>query len=304
MAEGSFSLRYDGPAVADGSMRVSDLAPALLALGDLVTGTHRVVHPGSPPLEVDIRSTRQGSFVVEMLAVLAERAPELLVSDEATSIANTVAIVTGAHGIFDYLRILRGRRIVDQESITDPESGAEVIRITLEDGAVIDAPADLVRAGNAIEIRRHAKGVVNPLRRDGIEGVSFEADEVETTVRVGPEDVDAFDVPDDGVDGEPEPVHAEVVLRPRTVSLEDGGAWRMTDGQGRSLSVVFEDESFMRSVQSKRQPIGLGDRLVARIRTEPGAGRKWDRHYVEEVLNVLPNPNVQQELQVGETGDG
>jgi hypothetical protein len=69
MAEGTFSLRYEGPAVADGRMRVSDLAPALLGLGDMVAATHRIVHPESPPLEVDIHSTRQGSFVVEMLAV-------------------------------------------------------------------------------------------------------------------------------------------------------------------------------------------------------------------------------------------
>lgn len=277
-------------------MRITDLAPALLALGDLVAETHRVVYPGFPSLEVDIRSTREGSFVVDMLAMLADEAGGLLLSETATSISNTVAIVTGGHGIFDYLRTLSGRRVVGEELVGQADDGTGIIRVTLDDGATVDAPADVVRAGNSIEIRRHAKGVVQPLRRDGIDDVGFQADEVETTVRIGRDDLSAFEVPEGELEESLEPITTEVVLRPRSISLEDDGPWRVVDGQGRPFRVVFEDEAFVRGVQSKQHPVGLGDRLVVRLRTEPGAGRKWDHHYVEEVLDHLPAPAPDPQL--------
>jgi hypothetical protein len=299
MAEGTFSLRYEGPAVADGRMRVADLAPALLALGDMVATTHRIVHPTSPPLEVDIRSTREGSFVVDMLAVIAEETGKLLVSDEAGAIADTIAIVTGVHGIFDYLRILAGRRVVD----VTPTGDVDVVRVTVDDGVTIDAPATIVQAGASIEVRRSAKYVVAPLRRDGFDAVSFDTDEVETTVRIGRTDVDAFDLPDIADDETIAPIHSEVVLRPRTVSLEADGSWKMTDGQGRPLTVTFEDEAFVRRVQRAEQPIGLGDRLVVRLRTEPSPGRRWDRHFVGEVSDHLRHTETQEVLDLDDDTD-
>jgi hypothetical protein len=218
-----------------------------------------------------------------------------MISDEAGAIADTIAIVTAGHGVFDYVRTLSGRRVVD---VTPHPPDGDMVRVTLDDGVMIDAPASIVLAGNSIDVRRAAKNVVAPLQRDGIDGMSFEADEVETTVRIGPADLEAFEVPDADPDVALEPVYAEVVLRSRTVSLEADGSWKMTDGQGRSLTVTFEDEPFVRRVQRAQQPIGLGDRLVVRLRTEPGPGRRWDRHFVEEVIDHVRHVETQGALEL------
>ena len=57
-------LSYGGPAVEDGSMNVRDLAPAMLAVGDLFDATNLLLNGRSANVEVNVRATRTGSFEV------------------------------------------------------------------------------------------------------------------------------------------------------------------------------------------------------------------------------------------------
>lgn len=66
MAHTEFGVAYDGPALADHTMDVRDLAPALLALGDLFVAAGRVVEKDAEPPSLQIRATAGGSFVVDL----------------------------------------------------------------------------------------------------------------------------------------------------------------------------------------------------------------------------------------------
>ena len=46
-----------GPALRDNRMEVRELAPALLALGDLVREANVVANPDQPPVSLQIRAT-------------------------------------------------------------------------------------------------------------------------------------------------------------------------------------------------------------------------------------------------------
>src|SRR5688572_13132490 len=56
-------VAYDGPALADGSMDVRDLAPALLALGELLQSANRVLNEDKATLAVKVQADfKTGSF--------------------------------------------------------------------------------------------------------------------------------------------------------------------------------------------------------------------------------------------------
>ena len=60
MAEVDFAVEYDGPALQAGRMPVRDLAPALLALGEIFTDASRVFYPEREPVALNIEATREG----------------------------------------------------------------------------------------------------------------------------------------------------------------------------------------------------------------------------------------------------
>ena len=57
MSQTSFSIAYDGPAVESGSMDVRDLAPALLALGQLFDAANSVLNDERTTISVNVQAT-------------------------------------------------------------------------------------------------------------------------------------------------------------------------------------------------------------------------------------------------------
>src|SRR4051794_33274663 len=118
MAETKFGIKYEGTALADGRMAVRDLAPALLALGELFTEASTTLYPDRPTVALDIHATRQGSFDVDLILTAAEGAwdaAELFGSDGLSTLINLKEIILGGSGgaisLVHFIKWLRGRRI-------------------------------------------------------------------------------------------------------------------------------------------------------------------------------------------------
>ena len=60
-----FNITYGGQALADNSMSVSDLAPALLALVSLLRTANEVVG-GERKITLNIKAFRAGSFTIDL----------------------------------------------------------------------------------------------------------------------------------------------------------------------------------------------------------------------------------------------
>jgi hypothetical protein len=56
MAATQFSVAFGGPAVDDGTMPIRDLAPALLALGDVFSAASRTLYPDREPVALNIKA--------------------------------------------------------------------------------------------------------------------------------------------------------------------------------------------------------------------------------------------------------
>ena len=63
-------LAYDGPALADGTMNVRDLAPAMFAVGDLFESANLVFNGRTATVDVSLWATHGGSFHVIFNVIL------------------------------------------------------------------------------------------------------------------------------------------------------------------------------------------------------------------------------------------
>jgi hypothetical protein len=174
MAETAFSIAYEGPALETGRMPVRDLAPALLALGDLFTEAGQLVYPHSAPVTLSIKATEQGSFDVHLILEaedLWDQFVDLFGSDPVTALANLKTLIAGGAGfsLFGLIKYLRGRRV--EREVPAQTSGN--VKLTLNDGTAIEIPTEVAKLYRRITIRRKAREVVSPLTREGVDQVKF-----------------------------------------------------------------------------------------------------------------------------------
>lgn len=282
MAETTFGVKYDGPALADGRMAVRDLAPALLALGELFTEASTALHPDRPPVTLDIHATHEGSFDIDLILHAVEGAWEsteqLFGSDGVSALVNLRDLILGGGtagtiGLIEFIKWLRGARVksaepVDESSAQEATADPQALKVTRDkDGQPIEIPYEVFRLHENVTIRTKAREIVKPVQRDGVDCFMAQRDE-EVTVSVGKNDLPAFEAI--------EPVEDEEELpdteRPAIVQISGinwGGKWRFTEGAEESgFFATIGDTGFLEKIQKGIEAFREGDVLECVIRTK------------------------------------
>jgi hypothetical protein len=262
-------------------MAVRDLAPALLALGDIFHETNSVLNPAFPDVQLDVRAFNPGSFdvILHLAQELHDHGVQALTSPDVVALGELVTVV-GA--FFALVKQLRGRRIVREEAAETPGT----TRLILDNGDVIETPAASKVLYTRSTIRNAAKKVVDPLYQDGIEELRFTVDE-QTIVSINADDAEAFTV--DLADTPLGSQHLMMGLTLNSVSFVRGNKWKLNDGANTHWMQI-EDEAFMDDVLNDREAFAKGDVLRCRVRmdqwqVEGGLKIEWA---VEKVLEHLP----------------
>lgn len=298
MAHTEFGVTYDGPALAGGTMDVRDLAPALLALGDLFVAAGRTVQKDAEPPSLQIKATTHGSFLVD-LALHAGGAWDylrgMLSSESVNALTNLLDIVIGASGLFALLKALRNRKIASVEPL---QPGW--VRITVEgDRTTFEGPAEVLQLLQSADVRRATARVVAPLKRSGVESVEFRTDST-PTVTISAADVDAYEVPD---------IPDEVLLQETqeryvsiaSVAFIDGNKWRLSDGN-QTFHAALVDEDFRSRVDRGIEAFRAGDMLHCRIRTVQ-TKRQFGLHTEHEIVQVIRHIPRDVQLSIGDVID-
>jgi hypothetical protein len=293
VADTAFQVTYDGPALASGRMPVRDLAPALLALGDLFADASALIYPDRKPVALSIEATEQGSFVVRLILETRDRLVDIFGSDAAQALLALKEYIVGAGaGLFWLIKHLRGRRVARHD---EPKPG--VVRLTLEDGTTVEIPAETFRLYQSLTVRRKARQVVEPLTREGIERLAFEDDRA-VTISLQTDEVELYDVPQDAELklGEHE---IPMVVSISSVAFVEGNKWRLTDGDN-TFHASIDDAEFIRRVEQGIEAFRKGDMLRVRmqiVQSQRESGLHTDYH-VAEVLEHIPTP---LQLELGTT---
>jgi len=277
-------------------MPVEELAPALLALGNVFSAASAVVRPGEKPVTLSIEANEVGSFWVHIVAE-SERAWDQIVdifgSAGADALANLKELIIGSYGVFWLIKRLHGRKVRSQHAA--PKPGHVVL--TLDDETSIDVPADTVTLYQNIDVRKRARQVVAPLEREGIEEVRF-TEETETRITIRKIDLPAYEVAAEEGDAllESEREMAVEIVSP---SFAEGNKWRFSTGQDTFFAAI-EDERFVERIDTGEEAFRKDDILRCRMRIvqqRTPDGRLHSDYHVVEVLQHLPR---QTQLTINE----
>ncbi len=289
MAHARFSVVYDGPALAGHAMDVRNLAPALLALGELFDAANLALNGDATTVRVTVVAHQPGCFSIDLdvAQTILKQGLALLKGDDIAAALTLKELLVGGVGaafsVFKLIRWLRGRTPDRLERLP-----GDMIRVVIGKD-VIDVPLRLLRLYQDIAVRTAVEKIVAPLESEGIETVSFRQGDAETTI-VREEELPLYRAPE---------IEDKVLIDDRrraafsivSLAFKEDNKWRLHDGQNQ-ISATIADEDFLRRVDQNLISFSKGDVLVCEVRflQKQTAKGLATEHIVEKVIEHRPAP--------------
>ena len=281
-----FQVIYDGPALESNEMDVRDLAPALLAISDVLDEANKIVFGDKTQVQVNVKgSFKTGSFGIDFSIVQRgiEGFTSLFNSNQISAAANLLQIlgfigVPSTFGLIGLLLKLKNRRIKKVIKEGDNKTVIEV-----EDEKIETHPKVIALFSN-VKIRIGLQKIIaEPLSREGVKSFSVKKNNQVNTVKN--EEKDYFklsEIPDEPLKDEVR----EVYLRALSIVFIEGNKWRFSDGTNEFFATV-KDEKFIKDVQENKISFTKDDTFKIKLREKQwitDAGLKTE-HEIEEVIS-------------------
>lgn len=264
MSRENFQISYDGPALALNEMDIKDLAPALLALGELFDDANKLLNGEKVKVAVNIKATSPGSLNIDFSLVqdILDQARNLFGSDGATAIVNAKELLGllflgcggGGIGLFKLISWIRGRKI---KSVTKIEDGK--FKIEVEDGEIKITNEREIKLFSSISIRKRVEAIVKPLKNEGVEKIKFIGAQDHKVSEVNKEQVDYFEAPkieEELIDEKEVIMNLQIV----NISFREDGKWRFSDGNSTFYADVIDDD-FNNQIQQNEKYFAKDDLL-------------------------------------------
>lgn len=293
-----FVLYYDGDSLRDGIMDVKQLAPALLALGDLLDESNKVLNSDETTIKVNVKAGFEaGSFGVELEIVqnLFNQVANLFTRENISTASDLLGILGigggGVGGIWFYLKKLRGRK--PQKTIQNKD-GSVVLEIV--EGETVSINKKEATLMQNPKVRKSIEQVVKPLESEGIDTIKVKFDE-EYTPLVAKNEASYFKAPEPEVvqkdeDNAITEISNEMSLSLITINFKEDKKWRMSDGESQ-FWVTISDKNFISKVENSEISFSKGDILRVKLVT-----KQWkiaggiETQY--EIVKVLRHENPPQ----------
>ncbi len=293
-----FHIVYDGPALQQSRMDVRDLAPALLAVGDLVDRANELLNGDRAKVSVQVNSSfKTGSFGIDMQLVqsLWQHAMDFGNSGAVTGMLNIAGLVglgsaTGA-GLIGVVKWLRGRKITRVIELSDGK-----VTILVDEARYQTEQAVLMLLRD-YRMRQHLEQLIaKPLEKEGVDTFAIAEEDVKSiavTVEKGERQFFYAPTPEDEyLDSAEYETNVQLV----NISFKDNNMWRLSDGAS-EFHARMADQEFNDRVATNREAFARDDILRVRMRkTQKQVGGSLRTEY--EVLKVLLHRSIAPQVQI------
>lgn len=285
MSENHFRIIYDGPAVEDGEMEISQLAPSLLALGKLVE-TLDAIESGEPGrVRVMVRSDlRPGSFDVGLTIDFIHSIKEWLISPTGQAVIGAMGLLgLSGVGLIPAVRWLKGRHIKTKIVLKDGN-----VSIETADADILVVPAAVAKAIDDPNVRQQLEKFTEPLREDGIDHIRFESKGIKSPEKIIANEAEYFRA-SSGSDPTSQ-AKFRATYQIKRLYFERRKKWRLSNG-AQTILAEIEDDDFWKKVEAADVAFSADDYLVCDVRMDQwmssATGLKTE-YVVEKVREHIP----------------
>ena len=169
MSQIEISFSYDGPAMATHRMDVYELAPALLAFGDLLREANYTVNGENASVTVFVRADfEKQCFLVnyEVVHTFLQQALGFVMSVHA---AGAKEIVEWTISAWELLKLLKGKKVDPATTLEDRNNKGDIIIPIEGDNNNVTVNKNVFNIYENPQFRRSTEKVLRPLERPGIE---------------------------------------------------------------------------------------------------------------------------------------
>ena len=269
-----FSVIFEGDPFENGEIDVNDLAPALLALGNVVQSANSVLNDGRADARLKLRATQKGSFdailmldvswATDLLDIVSAHPDRMIAAEKLADLLLKSGAVLGGSvaGLFAALRFLKGKK---PDQVIETPKGTE---ITINQTTILVAPETLRLLKDRPTREAVQKFGNSALNIKGLKQLRIGRGD-NTDTLLSSKDTLAFKMPPPDEE-EPELVttRRDVWLKIVTSQFKDGYKWRFTDGGERPFTADMEDVDFLNSVLKGDTTLSANDTLHCTVREE------------------------------------
>lgn len=273
MSKSHFTLKFNGPGIENGEIDVHDLAPALVAIGNLFQAANATINGGKAKASVKVRATSEGSFEVDLTLIqtLIDTTKTFfdfaVTNKDGIAAANelaelvfkfSTALSVPAGGLFFLLKWLRGRKPDKVE-----EKGGDVTLYIGDNYFVTNK--NTIRLAEDIAVREQAKNLVSVLERDGIESISARQTN-KPELRIERNDIPSFEIiePEEVVE-EIQDEERQMTLQIISLTFKEENKWRFTDG-AEPFNAAIQDIDFLNKISINEISFAKNDYLICKVR--------------------------------------
>lgn len=286
-------IAYCGAAVDNGYMDVKDLAPALLAFGDLVREANKIANADASNITVYVDSNfQQGSFEITLDAVqtIGEQIRNLFFSNqtytlrEVLDVLGLAAGLTGAN-VLELIRWLQNRKVTKVERLEDDKA-----RIYSKE-EYYDISVLGFNIFRSVKARENIEKLISPLKTEGISRFEVRHSNGEKQC-IKEDEVAFYAVPTEENQIETVETTQKCVVSVVSVNFENGLKWRFSMDSLNTFKIyaIVQDEDFYKQVEDGKIAFYKGMSLLVDLRIKQilsSTGHLKTEYFVLKVHRII-----------------